>query len=84
MVRLLNPEFAEAEARGEKWALQHSDMVRGIDGKASRRHPDRAPKEDGRPHNWCSDCIHPEGCITCDLDAMPPGLRKEFGSYKTK
>jgi hypothetical protein len=82
-VLAMNPEFAEAYARGETWAVQHAEMVRGVDGQASRRHPERAPREDGRPRNWCGDCIHPEGCVSCDLDAMPPGMRKALGSYNT-
>ena len=74
-LRAMNPEFAAAEARGEKWALQQAESVRGIDGQASRRYPERAHKEDGKPHNFCGACRHPEGCITCDLDGNP-GFRR--------
>jgi hypothetical protein len=84
MLRALNPEFAEAEARGEKWARHHAEMVRGVDGKAGRQHPERTPHEDGQSRNWCGSCLHPEGCVSCDLSEMPHNLRKEFGSYKTK
>ena len=82
-LRALNPEFAEAERRGEKWAVDQADMVRGIDGEASRKHPERAPHQDGQPRNWCGSCLHPEGCITCDLDGMDSRLRKSFGRYRT-
>jgi hypothetical protein len=84
MLRAMNPKFADAEARGEKWAVQHGEMVRGIDGQASRQYPERTPREDGKPRNWCGDCLHPEGCVTCDLSAMPVGRRKQIGAYKTK
>lgn len=83
MLRAMNPEFAEAERRGEKWAIDQAEMVLGIDDQASRRHPERAPHQDGQPQNWCGSCLHPEGCISCDLDEMPHELRKIFGTYKT-
>jgi hypothetical protein len=79
----MNKEFAEAYAKGEKWAVQHADMVRGVDGQANRRHPERAPKEDGRPRNWCGSCVHPEGCVCCDLDDNH-AFRKAAGAYRTK
>ncbi len=64
----MNPEFAEALARGEPWALKYAESSRGLDGKASRRHPERAHREDGLPHNWCGVCPDAEGCVMCDLD----------------
>ena len=79
MLRSMNPEFAKAEARGEKWALQQSEIVRGIDGQASRRHPERAPQEDGRPRNWCGSCPHEEGCVMCDLSENHT-FRKSIGA----
>ncbi len=82
-LRELNPDFAEAERRGEKWALDQAEMVRGIDGKASRQFPERSRHADGKPRNWCGSCLHPEGCISCDLPPMEHHLRKEFGAYKT-
>jgi hypothetical protein len=82
-LREMNPEFAEAEARGERWAVQHADMVRGIDGEASRRHPERAPKEDGQPHNFCGVCPHPEGCMMCDLDDDPSFRKWAGAAYRT-
>lgn len=69
----MNPEFAQALARGEDWALKQADSVRGIDGQSFRRHPERAHQEDGHTRrNWCGGCSDPEGCVTCDLD-QPTG-----------
>lgn len=82
MLRVLNPEFAQAEMRGDRWAMRHADTVRGIDGKASRIHPERAMKEDGRPRNWCGSCVHPEGCVTCDLSDKH-SFRKSEGRHRT-
>ncbi len=81
-MRALNPGFAAAEAKGESWATQRADMIRGIDGKASRRHPERAPLEDGLPRNWCGTCLHAEGCVMCDLDGMDHATFKALGSHK--
>ena len=82
-LREMNPEFAAAEGRGEKWALDQAEMVRSIDGCASRRHPERTRKEDGRPHNFCGVCPHPEGCVTCDLDDNPEFRRAVGAAYRT-
>lgn len=71
----MNPEFARAYRAGEDWALKHADAVRGIDGQASRRHPDRAFKEDGKRRNWCGQCPSRLGCVVCDLDAHPQVMR---------
>jgi hypothetical protein len=81
-LRALNPGFADAERKGEAWAVQRAEMVRGIDGKAGRRHPERAAKEDGKPRNWCGTCLHPEGCVTCDLDGSHE-VYKLYGAHKT-
>lgn len=64
----MNPEFEAALARGDKWAVNYADCSRGLDGQASRRHPERRMKEDGKPQNFCGSCPHEEGCITCDLN----------------
>ncbi len=79
LLRALNPKFAEDEAKGEKWALQQAECVRGIDGEASRRYPERARREDGKPQNWCGSCPFEEGCIMCDLDENH-AVRKAIGS----
>lgn len=47
----MNPDFAEALARGEKWALDYADSSRALDGVSFRRHPERAHHEDGKPRN---------------------------------
>lgn len=64
----LNPEFAQAYEKGEPWAQQRADEILGLDGQASRRHPERNRLQDGTPRNWCGTCLHEEGCVACDLD----------------
>lgn len=82
-LRAMNPDFAEAESRGETWAIQHAEMVRGIDGMAARRYPERSRKEDGMPHNHCGSCPHPEGCVTCDLPNNPGFTKCVGAAYRT-
>lgn len=75
----VNPTFAQALARGERWAVERAEMVRGIDGEASRQFPERAPEEDGvTRRNWCGSCPSKLGCVMCDL---PPNheVAKRFG-----
>lgn len=45
----LNPDFAKALWRRERWAWLRADAVEALDGRGSRRHPERAFKEDGKP-----------------------------------
>jgi len=71
----LNPDFAEAHRKGEKWARQQADEILGLDGQGSRRHPARSREQDGTPKNWCGSCQHEEGCVTCDLDGNPEAVR---------
>lgn len=84
-VMSMNPTFARALANGEDWALRQAESIRGIDDQASRRHPERAHKEDGRPHNWCGACPHKDGCMMCDLDepdaATYRSLKPVIGTY---
>lgn len=67
----LNPDFAEAHRKGEKWASQQVDEILGLDGQGSRKYPERNRQQDGTPRNWCGACQHPEGCVMCDLDENP-------------
>ncbi len=67
MLQRLNPDFAKALAKGERWALETAGQVDAIDHPA-RRHPERSRNEDGKPHHHCSKCPFPEGCVVCDLD----------------
>lgn len=67
-----NEDFAKAYREGETWARKHADVVLGIDGQASRRHPERSLTEDGHTRrNWCGQCPSKEGCVMCDLDEHP-------------
>ena len=79
-VQDLNPEFAEALERGDRWAIEHAEMVRGIDGESSRRHPERVLREDGTRRNWCGSCGHKDGCVMCDLDGDPEGMKGYIGT----
>jgi hypothetical protein len=83
MLREMNPDFARAEARGEPWAMIQAEMVRGIDGQASRKYPERARNEDGKPHNHCGSCPHPEGCMHCDLNNSPEFTKFVGAAYRT-
>jgi hypothetical protein len=67
MLQKLNPDFAKALAKGERWALQTAGQVDAID-RPTRRHPERAKDEGGKPHHHCSKCPFPEGCVVWDLD----------------
>jgi len=78
MLRALNPEFAKAEVRGETWAIRQAECVRGLDGKASRRFPERAFNENNGPRNHCGSCPYEDGCMTCDLPENH-SFRKKFG-----
>jgi hypothetical protein len=78
----MNADFKEAYIKGERWALQHAEAIRGIDGQASRRFPERAFKEDGHTRrNWCGTCAHKEGCISCDLPGDHASMKGMIGIY---
>lgn len=78
----INPDFATALQKGEPWALKHADAVRGLDGQASRRHPERAFKEDGHTRrNWCGTCAFKGGCVICDLDGDHVGMKGHIEKY---
>ena len=61
----LNPEYAEALARGEPWALKHAERVESIntgEPEGMRR------KFDGKKRKWCGNsCPHKSGCVVCTL-----------------
>lgn len=75
-----NPDFAKAFYKGEKWALQQAEEIRGIDGQASRRFPERARKEDGHTRrNWCGTCVFEGGCVCCDLPGNHEATKGRIG-----
>ena len=77
----MNPVFAKTLADCEPWAVRRAESIRGIDGQAGRRHPERTYQEDGHTRrNWCGGCSDPEGCVTCDLD-QPMG--KDYKNLKS-
>ena len=80
----MNKEFADAYHRGEKWAVDHAECVLGLDGQASRRHPERTLREDGETRrNWCGQCPSRQGCVMCDLDEHPRVMhRSEIGKWE--
>jgi hypothetical protein len=65
----LNPEYAEAIARGEPWAIKHATRVDSINAGE----PEGMRREfDSKPRKWCgSSCGHEEGCIVCTLPERP-------------
>ncbi|MBY0472911.1 ATP-dependent Clp protease proteolytic subunit [Patescibacteria group bacterium] len=61
----LNPEYAVALMRGERWALEHALRCKSLnDGEPEGfRRP-----FDGNPRKWCGGaCPFKEGCVTCTL-----------------
>jgi hypothetical protein len=72
-VLVMNPDFAKAYSRGEKWAVDRAEGILGIDGLANRRFPERTRDEDryGTPKNHCVSCPYKSGCVTCDLPYNP-------------
>ena len=78
----LNPEYAEALRRGDSWAVKHAEVVKGLDGNANRRHPERTLKEDGETRrNWCGHCSAKKGCVMCDLDDNPDLPKARVGYW---
>lgn len=65
LLHALNPEYAEALAKGERWALEHARQVESI----NRREPEGMRRKfDGKPRKWCGGaCTSPEGCVVCTL-----------------
>src|ERR1051325_9412638 len=71
----MNPHFANALSRREKWAVQRAEAVQALDGfPTSRRFPERDLEPQG-PKNWCGSCPFAEGCMVCDLP-YDPGMNK--------
>lgn len=65
----LNPEYEQAIARGEPWALKHAGRVASINSGE----PEGMRREfDGKPRKWCGGaCPHKNGCVTCTLQENP-------------
>lgn len=61
----LNPEYEQAIARGEPWALKHAGLVESINSGE----PEGMRREfDGKRRKWCgAACSHKEGCVTCTM-----------------
>ncbi len=76
----MNPDFAKAVAKGEKWAVQRVEAIRALDGyPTSRRFPERDRQETGRKQNWCGSCPFVDGCMVCDLP-YDPSIGKLIGA----
>jgi len=72
-----NPEYAEALARGESWALKHAGQV---DSFNSGEPEGMRRKFDGKPRKWCGgSCPHKNGCVTCTLEDRPEIARQHRG-----
>jgi hypothetical protein len=82
LLRQLNPEYAEAIARGEPWAIKHSMQVDSI----NRKEPEGMRREfDGKPRKWCgSSCGHEEGCVVCTLPENGQVAREHRKHLKRK
>ncbi len=69
----LNPEYAEALARGEGWALSHMSLCESLN---RGEHEGFRRPFDGKPRKWCgAACTSPEGCVTCTLPENPEMAR---------
>lgn len=77
----LNPEYVEAIARGEPWALKHAGRVDSI----NRGEPEGMRREfDGTRKKWCgAACTHKKGCVTCTLpeNARVAQDNRRLGGY---
>ena len=68
-----NPEYAQALARGEPWALKHAQRCESL----NRGEPEgfRRPF-DGTKQKWCGGaCPFRKGCVTCALPEDPEMAR---------
>lgn len=65
MLKQLNPEYAQALARGEPWALKHAEQCRSLNAGEPE---EMRRKFDGKPRKWCGEaCSSPNGCVVCTL-----------------
>ena len=70
----LNPEYAEALARGEPWAVKHAGQV---DSFNSGEPEGMRRKFDGKKRKWCgASCPFKNGCVTCTLEDKPEIARQ--------
>lgn len=76
-----NEDFAKAFYRNERWAVERAEQIRGIDGLASSRHPERV--SDGYSRNWCGTCPYRDGCMTCDMDGDHKAMKGFVGAIAT-
>lgn len=73
MLMRLNPEYARALARGEKWALDHAERCRSLNAGEPE---EMRRKFDGKPRKWCGEaCDSPDGCVVCTLPENPEQAR---------
>ena len=77
----LNPEYVEAVAKGDPWALKHAERCRSLNAgepEGMRRN------FDGKPRKWCgAACSSPEGCVVCTLPENPE-IAREDRRYKNE
>ena len=73
----LNPEYAEALARGESWALKYQERCNSL----NRGEPEGMRREfDGRKRKWCGgSCPFKDGCVVCTLEDNPEVARRNRG-----
>jgi len=81
LLHALNPEYVEAIAKGEPWALKHAarvDSLNNGDPEGMRR------PFDGTRKKWCgAACTHKKGCVTCTLPENPQVAQdnRRLGGY---
>ncbi|MGH7141571.1 MAG: hypothetical protein ACREGH_02990 [Minisyncoccia bacterium] len=77
-----NPEYAQALARGEPWALKHAQRCESLNSGEPEEF--RRPI-DGKPRKWCGGaCPYKEGCITCALpeDHQMARFNRKYPQYE--
>jgi len=69
-----NPEYAQALARGEPWALKHAERCRSLNAGESEG---MRREFTGEYRRWCGgSCPYEKGCITCTLQDKPETARE--------
>ncbi|MEK7531105.1 MAG: hypothetical protein AAB573_04555 [Patescibacteria group bacterium] len=83
----LNPEFRDRVHRGDREAMVRADIVTSLDDAGGqltgRKHPERALREDGKPHHFCNGCSDKDGCVSCDLDDLPHDQLYRWVNHET-
>ena len=77
LLKALNPEYAEALARGEPWALKHAERVESIntgEPEGMRR------KFDGKKRKWCGTLVPTRAVASSALFQKTKRMHSLFAS----